>query len=421
MSELISLHLGGAGINIGKAYWDLVLNEHHIDHSGHIDPIKKTEYSCRAFKQNTNGTYTPRALFIDTEDLSLNNLLKSKNWPRFEGITHCLDQDSGGILAKVKNEIFPQKKENLLDKIRNLAEASDSLESFFLFFGSGGTGSGLGTCLCESLKEEYKNVSLSSVITYPCKEVGKSAIESYNSSISISYALLNSDIVYAYDNLALHNMCINNLSETYSSFSMINGIIAHSLANMTSVFRFSNTRISDFQGSLVLNNNLKVITPGFSPVAKSENCPKDWKSICMAALEPSNTMVRSEQLNTHFGKAKFVFRGVIDRDESNKILNELAQENGFEMDKVQIFNLNEAGESDGDFKVGNKTVGMLSNSNAVLETIERITNEFSSMFSSRAFVFWYTSHSMEELEFEESNTNMFLLLEQLRVSNHYNR
>ena len=419
MSQFINLHLGGASINIGKSYWDLVLNEHQIDHSGHIDPLKKTEYSCRALQENSNGTYTPRALFIDTEDLSLNNLLKSKNWQRFEGLTECLDEDSGGILAKVKYEIFPEKKEKLFERIRKLAESSDKLESFFLFFGSGGTGSGLGASFCELLKDEYKNVSLASVITYPCKEVGKSAIESYNSSISTSYALLNSDIVYAYDNLALHNMCVNNLSKPFSSYLVMNDILAHSLANLTSVFRFSNTKISDFQESLVLDNNLKMITPGFSPITVPGNYTNDWKSICMGALEPSNTMVKSESLNTRFCEARFVFRGEIDRDDSEKILYDLAKENGFRADKVNIFCLNKAGESNGNFEVGEKTVGIYSNSNVVLEMIERTMNDYFLMFSRRAFVFWYVTYSMEEGELVETDDLMSSLIEQYNQSTNY--
>ena len=419
MSQFISLHLGGASINIGKSYWDLVLNEHHVDNSGHINSIKKTDYSYRALEENLNGTYTPRALFIDTEDLSLNNLLKSKNWQRFEGLTECLDEDSGGILATVKCVIFPGKKEKLFERIRKLAESSDKLESFFLFFGSGGTGSGLGASFCESLKDEYKNVGLSSVITYPCKELGKSAIESYNSCISTSNASFNSDIIYAYDNLALHNMCVNNLSEAYSSYSVINELLAHSLANLTSVFRFSNTKISDFQESLVLDNNLKVITPGFSPITIPRNVPYDWKSVCMAALEPSNTMVMSESLNTHFRKANFIFRGEIERDESNKILCEVAQQFGFETDKIEIFNIKETGELIGNFEVGEKSIGMLSNSNAVVEVLEKIMNESSLLYMKRAYAFWYVSASMEEGEFAESNEVIYNLIEEYKNSINY--
>lgn len=59
MSEFICLHIGGAGVNIGKPYWDLVLNEHQVSSFGQIASQNKTEYDFRPLQENLNSTFTP--------------------------------------------------------------------------------------------------------------------------------------------------------------------------------------------------------------------------------------------------------------------------------------------------------------------------------------------------------------------------
>lgn len=420
MSEFISLHLGGCGVDLGKSYWDLVLSEHHVTYSGHIIPENQTEYSHRNLKENPDGTFVPRALFIDTEDVSIHNLLRSKNSQSYKNLTECLDDDSGGVYPISYCQIFKKNKERLLESLRKQAESAEKLENFLIFHSTGGgTGSGLSAAFCHTLRDEFEGVNITSIMINPSKELGRTVTEIYNSSLCYFNTINSSDIIYNYDNLALHNMCINNLSELYSSFPVVNELCAHSLANLTSVFRFSNTKVSDFNKSLVMGGNMNLITPSFAPIALSGNVSNDWKSICSSLLEPANTMMRSELGNKSFAKGKFVFRGEIDRNECQRIANEVISEAGFNDERIEVFCSKKAGECTEKVEVGDKTVGMLSNSQAVADVLDRLCHECELIYAKRAFVYAFVGHGMQDEDIGESIEFIAKLQEEYKDQNNF--
>ena len=73
MKEVISLHFGGAGVNIGKAMIEQHAKEHGIGPDGYF----KDELFSRSeaidmnhevlFREDMTGSWTPRALFFDVE------------------------------------------------------------------------------------------------------------------------------------------------------------------------------------------------------------------------------------------------------------------------------------------------------------------------------------------------------------------
>ena len=73
MSQIITINIGGAGVNIGKAALELSAEEHGIWYDGFF---KGDEEARRAsekgdidhlvmFNESSAGQWTPRSLFID--------------------------------------------------------------------------------------------------------------------------------------------------------------------------------------------------------------------------------------------------------------------------------------------------------------------------------------------------------------------
>jgi len=48
----------------------------------------------------------------------------------------------------------------------------------------------------------------------------------------------------------------------------------------------------------------------------------------------------------------------------------------------------------------------LGNSTSIQEIFRRVGDQFSAMFRRKAFLHWYTSEGMDELEFTEAENNM---------------
>ena len=66
--EVISVHVGQAGVQIGKECWELYCQEHSIQKDGFLKNDSKEEDSFSTFFNETcSSKYVPRAVFVDLE------------------------------------------------------------------------------------------------------------------------------------------------------------------------------------------------------------------------------------------------------------------------------------------------------------------------------------------------------------------
>ena len=69
--EVISLHIGQAGVQIGNACWELYCLEHDIQPNGQMPSDKTvgeaTDTFNTFFSELSNGQHVPRAIMIDLE------------------------------------------------------------------------------------------------------------------------------------------------------------------------------------------------------------------------------------------------------------------------------------------------------------------------------------------------------------------
>ena len=71
MREVISIHVGQAGVQMGNACWELYCMEHGIKPDGQIpndSSIGVADDSFNTFfSETSSGTHVPRAVFADLE------------------------------------------------------------------------------------------------------------------------------------------------------------------------------------------------------------------------------------------------------------------------------------------------------------------------------------------------------------------
>ena len=71
MREVISIHIGQAGVQMGSACWELYCLEHGILPDGMMPSDKSVGVSDDSFNtffsETSSGMHVPRALFIDLE------------------------------------------------------------------------------------------------------------------------------------------------------------------------------------------------------------------------------------------------------------------------------------------------------------------------------------------------------------------
>ncbi|VDN42000.1 unnamed protein product [Dibothriocephalus latus] len=71
MREIIALHMGQAGVQLGHAIWELACLEHCVSPTGEFNAAcgdgPPSEGLESVFLECRNGNYCPRALLLDLE------------------------------------------------------------------------------------------------------------------------------------------------------------------------------------------------------------------------------------------------------------------------------------------------------------------------------------------------------------------
>ncbi|KAH7732198.1 alpha-tubulin [Aphelenchoides avenae] len=70
MREVISIHVGQAGVQIGNACWELYCLEHGIQPDGHMPSESQgtnDDSFSTFFSETGNGRHVPRAVMVDLE------------------------------------------------------------------------------------------------------------------------------------------------------------------------------------------------------------------------------------------------------------------------------------------------------------------------------------------------------------------
>jgi len=111
---------------------------------------------------------------------------KNSNWNYNPKFAYCKQEGSGNNWAYGYNHHGPQCESAILDQFRTLLEKIDYVQAL-LFFQSlaGGTGSGLGSYLLESVKEEFPKYSVLNISVMP-HLTGEVILQSYNCVLSLS-------------------------------------------------------------------------------------------------------------------------------------------------------------------------------------------------------------------------------------------
>jgi len=185
MREIISLHIGQAGTQVGNACWELFCLEHGIAPDGQLDPTKKVpakddkappakasgnDDACSSFFSPTgSGKQVPRCVFVDLEP----NVIDEIRTGTYRQLFHPEQlitgkEDAANNYARGHYTIGKQLVDVTMDRVRKLCENCTGLQGFLVFNAvGGGTGSGLGSLLLERLSADYGKMGKLGFTVYP--------------------------------------------------------------------------------------------------------------------------------------------------------------------------------------------------------------------------------------------------------------
>jgi tubulin beta len=289
---------------------------------------------------------------------------------------------------------------------------ADCLQGFQILHSlGGGTGSGMGSLLLSKLFEEYPDRISSTYSVVPSPKVSDTVVEPYNAVLSVHELVETANQCYTLDNEALYNICFSTLKLQVPSYSDLNHLIGSAICGTTSCLRFPgqlNCDLRKLAVNMIPFPRLHFFMIGYAPLTSSFS--QQFRSITVSDLiyqqfQPTNMMCAADPRRGKYLTCACMFRGALSINEiENQILSITHRNSNYFIEwipnniMVSLCDIPPKG-----LKASTTFIG---NSTSIQDVWKRVSEQFSVMFRRKAFLHWYTSEGMEEIEFSEAESNV---------------
>jgi len=428
MREIISLHIGQAGVQTGSSCWELFCLEHGISPDGTMPsdttPGKEEDAFNTFFSETSSGKHVPRAIFMDLEP-SVVDEVRTGIYKKLFNPEQMIagKEDAANNYARGKYTIGKEHVDLVLEKIRKLTDNCTGLQGFLIFHSvGGGTGSGFGALLLERLSIDYGKKSKLDFCIYPSPLVSTAVVEPYNSVLSTHTLLEHTDVAFMLDNEASYDICKARLNVDRPTYTHLNRLVAQVISSLTASLRFPgalNVDINEFQTNLVPYPRIHFLLCSYAPVINKEKVFHEANSVpelTNAVFEPANMMAKCDPRKGKYMACCLMYRGDVVPKDVTAAVGVIKTKRtiqfvdwcptGF---KCGINNQPPTAIPGGEMAKVPRACLMLSNTTAIGEVFARLDHKFDLMYAKRAFVHWYVGEGMEEGEFSEAREDLAAL------------
>ena len=438
MREVISVHIGQAGCQIGNSCWELYCLEHGIkpdgttlsisdagSHDGASSNGLAHDTSFHTFFDDTgSGQYVPRAVFVDLEPTVVDEIRTGTYRQLFHPDQLISGkEDAANNYARGHYTCGREKVDQVMDRLRKLSDKCEGLQGFLVFrsFG-GGTGSGFASLVMERLTVDYGKKSKLEFSVYPAPQISTAVVEPYNAVLTTHTTLEHSDCAFMVDNEAIYDICRKNMDIERPSYINLNRLVAQVVSSITTSLRFPgslNIDLIEFQTNLVPYPRIHFPLVAYAPIISAEKAYHETltaNEITAACFEPHNQMVKCDPRHGKYMACCLLYRGDVTPSDATKSIAVMKSKRSIQFVdwsptgfKVGITDKATAVVPGGDLAKVQRSVCMLSNTTAIAEAWARIDHKFDLMYAKRAFVHWYVGEGMEEGEFSEAREDLAAL------------
>ena len=418
MREIVSLHLGGAGVQLGEACWEQYTAEHSIGANGKLESGGLADSGTNAiFSQASDGHYVPRAVFADLDPQSLRVFRRTAVGSLCSADSFIsAKEDAASNFFRGYATVGKEKLPMIVEQVRKQAEACDALDALHILHSTaGGTGSGLTAQLLKSLSTEFPKILKVSNSIFPSSGLSANILEAYNHVLWSGLAGEHLDLVTASTNEALYNVVTHTSGIASPSWKHTNYIVAQAASALHSSERLDGLlkcSIAELVTQLKpFGAQKKIVTANFA-------LPKSGSNVDAAAADvffnERSSMLTTAPDNYALGAC---FLSLKSKDASpwdiNNFLTGIKSERKAQLGdnadafKVALTAKPHVNGKGSPLPVAETSATLLANSTETLKPLlQNIANDFDQIYSKRAWVHWYVGEGGEEEEFSQCREDL---------------
>ncbi|XP_032149704.1 tubulin beta chain-like [Sapajus apella] len=233
----------------------------------------------------------------------------------------------------------------------------------------------------------------------------------YNATLSAHQLIENADDMFFIDNEALYNICSRTLKLITPTYGDLNHLVSATMSGVTTCLCFPGQLNADLQ-KLAVNMVpfpwLHFFMPSFAlPTSQGS---QQYRALTVAELaqqlfDAKNIMAACDPHHGCYLTVAAIFRGrMFMREVDEQIFNIQNKNSSCFAEwlphnvKTAICDIPPLGLKMSATLIGNNT--------SIQELFNHVSEQFTAMFSRKAFLHWYTGEGMDEMEFTEAESNL---------------
>ncbi len=242
-------------------------------------------------------------------------------------------------------------------------------------------------------------------------------VEPYNATLAGHLLTELAEQTFVIDNEALFDICSKTLKIHLPTYGDLNHLVSTTMSGVTTSLRFPGQLNADLRklgNNLVPFPRLHFFVPGFAPLTSRSSQSYRTCSVhdlTAQAFDKRNLMAACNPALGKYLTIATMFRGQISiREVVREMLAVRCKNSPHFVDWIP--NNVKTSVCDVPPRGLKMAVTFIGNNTAMQEIFQRISEQFCVMLKRKAFLHWYTSEGMDEMEFTEAISNITCLIQE---------